>query len=387
MRRIAAVVAALLLCPALAAQEKVDFASQIAPIFVSRCIECHGPEQDKGDLRLDQRELAFPEGDEEYWVILAGKPDDSEIIHRVTLPLGDEDIMPEKGEPLTAAQQDLLKRWVAEGAEWPAAGDQAIAEALAAMELPKITFELPAVDDDGAAAIAGAVAALREKGAVVQRVAADTEAIDVNLSLLRDKIGDADLALLEPLAPRLVWLNISRTAITDQCARHLEKLTQLRRLHAANTRIGDRAVEALRGASRLEYLNLYGTAISDDALQHLRGLDRLSRLYVWQTGVTPAGAEALRGHSATVEIDLGDYAEERMAAAQREIVEREARNKPVNEACPVTGQPIDAGQFVEHEGRRVAFCCKKCKAQFEKDPGKFADKLPPVEPAKDAKKK
>ena len=132
--------------------------------------------------------------------------------------------MPEKGEPLTAAQQDLLKRWVAEGAEWPAAGDQAIAEALAAMELPKITFELPAVDDDGAAAIAGAVAALREKGAVVQRVAADTEAIDVNLSLLRDKIGDADLALLEPLAPRLVWLNISRTAITDQCARHLERL-------------------------------------------------------------------------------------------------------------------------------------------------------------------
>ena len=364
----------------LAAQDKVDFNKQIAPIFVLRCIECHGPEKDKGDLRLDRKELAFPAGDEELWTIRAGKPGESEMIHRVSLPIGDEDIMPEKGDPLTKAQQELLTRWVSEGADWPEDGDKVIADAIAAMELPMITFELPEVDAAGAAAIEAAIAKLREKGAVVQRVAADTEALDVNLSLLRDQVSDADLALLEPLAPRLVWLNLSRTGMTDQGSRHLAKLTQLRRLHAANTRVGDTTVEALARLTNLEYLNLYGTAITDDALPHLMGLRKLTRLYAWQTKVTDAGRKALQDHLAAVAIDLGDYAEDRMAAAAVEIADRERRNTPINTTCPVmAGKAINKDHFVLHEGRRVAFCCGKCKAKFEKDPAKYADKLPKVE--------
>ena len=87
-----------------------------------------------------------------------------------------------------------------------------------------------------------------------------------------------------------------------------------------------------------------------------------------------------------MQVDLGDYVEERLAAAKKEIAERAERaerekreksEKAANDKCPVTGQPIDAAQFVEHEGRRIAFCCAKCKAKFEKDPAKFAAKLPP----------
>ena len=47
----------------LAAQAKVDFQKQIAPLLVARCIECHGPEEQKGDLRLDARAFAFLEED------------------------------------------------------------------------------------------------------------------------------------------------------------------------------------------------------------------------------------------------------------------------------------------------------------------------------------
>ncbi|MCA8975239.1 MAG: YHS domain-containing protein [Planctomycetes bacterium] len=404
MRRLAALVAAVVPGFAASAQDKVDFDKQIAPIFVQRCIECHGPDKDKGDLRLDQRAFAFPEGDEDNWTILAGKPDESELIVRVKLPLGDEDIMPEKGEPLTDAQKELLTRWVAEGAEWTAAGDKVIADALAAKVLPQIAFELPPLDAAAQASIDTAAEALRAKGAVVQRVAADTEALDVNLSLLRDKIGDDDLALLEPLAPRLVWLNLSRTSVSDAGASHLQKLTQLRRLHAANTAIGDATVAALSGHTWLEYVNLYGTQVTDAALPHLQGLTRLKKLYVWQTGVTAEGAAALHGHLASVVIDLGDYAEERMAAAEREIAEREAKKaaeeaakkaaeeaaataaaaaataqQAINDTCPVSGKPVDPAFFVDHEGRRIAFCCGKCKAAFEQEPAKYLGKLPKVE--------
>ena len=39
-------------------------------------------------------------------------------------------------------------------------------------------------------------------------------------------------------------------------------------------------------------------------------------------------------------------------------------------------KPIDLAQTIEHEGKRIAFCCAKCKAAFQKDPKKYADKLP-----------
>lgn len=378
MRTVALV---LLLLTPLAAQAAVDFQKQIAPILVSRCIECHGPKEQKGDLRLDARAFAFLEGEEDAWSILPKKPDESELIVRLGLPLDDEDIMPAKGEPLSKDQQALFRQWVAEGAAWPAEGDAWIAAELAAQVLPKITFELPAVDAEQQQTIDAAIAALRQKGVVVQQVAADTNAVEVNLSLLRDKVGDAELAMLLPLAPVLVWLNASRTAISDDGAKHLGALTQLHRLNVANTKLGDKGYGALMPLTQLQYLNAYGTALSDDGLIMVASLPKLRQLYAWQTKVSKAGVDAAREHFANVAIDLGDYVEQRLAAAKQEIDARVERSKPVNDKCPVTDAEIDVAQFVEHEGRRIAFCCEKCKAKFEADPAKFADKLPPKQDA------
>lgn len=44
--------------------------------------------------------------------------------------------------------------------------------------------------------------------------------------------------------------------------------------------------------------------------------------------------------------------------------------------CPVSNKPIDPEHSVEHEGKRVYFCCDKCPAAFKKDPAKFLAKLP-----------
>tara|TARA_R110002096_G_scaffold161998_2_gene329024 strand:+ start:3274 stop:4530 length:1257 start_codon:yes stop_codon:yes gene_type:complete len=355
---------------------KVDFLKQIAPVLVSRCIECHGPEEQKGDLRLDARAFAFLAGEEDFWSIIPTKPGDSELIYRLGLPLDDEDIMPAKGEPLSKEQQALFSQWVAEGADWPEAGDKWIAAELAAQVLPKITFDLPELGDGQQKHIDAAIASLRKKGVVVQQVAADTRAVEVNMSLLRDKVTDAEVALLRPLAPVLVWLNASRTAVTDAGLRDLGALTQLRRLNLANTKLGDKGFGALMPLKQLEYLNAYGTHMTDDGLSMVSSLPKLRQLYVWQTKVSKAGADSVREQFPRIAVDLGDYVEKRLAAAKQEIEARAEKSKPINDKCPVTDAEIDVAQFVEHEGRRVAFCCAKCKAKFEKDPAKYADKLP-----------
>lgn len=44
--------------------------------------------------------------------------------------------------------------------------------------------------------------------------------------------------------------------------------------------------------------------------------------------------------------------------------------------CPVSGKPIKADQMVEHDGKKVYFCCGGCPAAFKANPEKFSSKLP-----------
>jgi YHS domain-containing protein len=43
--------------------------------------------------------------------------------------------------------------------------------------------------------------------------------------------------------------------------------------------------------------------------------------------------------------------------------------------CPVMGGEINKELYVDHEGRRVYFCCESCVGEFKKDPEKYLNKL------------
>lgn len=96
--------------------ETVDFNRHIRPILSNNCFFCHGPDEAKreGDLRLDVREDAI-----EAFAFVPGDTEDGELLHRIFSDDPDE-VMPEPGsnKSLTEAEKRLLKRWIAEGAEY-----------------------------------------------------------------------------------------------------------------------------------------------------------------------------------------------------------------------------------------------------------------------------
>ncbi len=96
----------------------VDFIRDVQPIFENKCLECHNPNKTKGKLLMDTAAALLKGGDTGPGFV-AGKPDESEIIKRVVLPKDHDDIMPPKGGPLAANEIDVLKRWIAAGAQWP----------------------------------------------------------------------------------------------------------------------------------------------------------------------------------------------------------------------------------------------------------------------------
>lgn len=94
----------------------VDFVRDVKPIFVAHCYECHGPGGDRGGLSLAERRLALAGGDHGP-AFVPGSATASSMIRRLTGR--DAPAMPLDGDPLSAAQIDVLQRWIDQGAPWP----------------------------------------------------------------------------------------------------------------------------------------------------------------------------------------------------------------------------------------------------------------------------
>jgi len=93
--------------------QAVDFAKDVYPVLQRTCFECHGHEVQKGKLRLDTNAAL------QHKAIVAGKPEQSDLIRRVSLPKGDKEAMPKRGDHLKSAEIENLKAWIADGAKWP----------------------------------------------------------------------------------------------------------------------------------------------------------------------------------------------------------------------------------------------------------------------------
>jgi mono/diheme cytochrome c family protein len=96
----------------------VDFHRDIKPILEAHCFSCHQGPKVKGGLNLDNRAAAFHGGDGDGPAVVAHEPLKSALLKRITSTDEDE-VMPAKGDPLSAAEIALLKRWIEEGAVWP----------------------------------------------------------------------------------------------------------------------------------------------------------------------------------------------------------------------------------------------------------------------------
>ncbi len=100
------------------ATSAVDFQTRVQPIFAKHCVDCHGPDKQKSRLRLDTPQNILKGGNSGEPVLLPGRSAESHLIQLVTSADPDE-MMPAKGERLSAEQIELLKSWIDQGAQMP----------------------------------------------------------------------------------------------------------------------------------------------------------------------------------------------------------------------------------------------------------------------------
>ena len=100
---------------------KLSFNRDVRPILSDNCFRCHGPDEGtrQAGLRLDRREHAVRAGESGKPAIVPNAVADSEVLRRIDST--DADLRmppPDSGKTLTPTQIAVLRRWVAEGAEY-----------------------------------------------------------------------------------------------------------------------------------------------------------------------------------------------------------------------------------------------------------------------------
>ncbi len=317
--------AALKAAEPVALADRIIYDDFVAPILDRKCNECHNENKTKGKLRMDTHELlmAGAKGSD-FPTVEPGNADDSEMIVRVTLDPDDDEFMPTKGEHLTPEEIDLLSLWIAKGAD-PAAtvgslGDEATATfaavmadleggeapvAIAGVDAPKETSGWDALpEEERKARLDAVLAAAEEKRFSVMPISSEDSRLRVNVINAYKEFGDEELALLEPVAENIVWLDLARSQITDAGMATVGKMRGLERIHLENTQIGDAGFAKVANMQNLEYVNLYGTKIGNGTLETFKTLPKLRRAYVWQTDLDAGAAKAYE-RSVNLEINTG----------------------------------------------------------------------------------
>ncbi|MEM9016577.1 MAG: c-type cytochrome domain-containing protein [Verrucomicrobiota bacterium] len=349
------------------------YADFVVPILEAKCNECHNENKIKGDLRMDTHELllAGSEGSD-YPTVVPGNADDSEMIVRVMLPEDDDEFMPPKGDPLTPEEVELLSLWIQAGATQETTVAQLGSDP--AIEQTVLAVDAIHTGGDEVVEVAGAevislwdtlspeeqqermdeVAAAASKFHFsVMPISAEDDRLRVNVINAAKEFGDDQLALLEPVADQIVWLDLARSQVTDEGMKTVGQMKSLERLHLENTTVTDEGIKQIGSLAGLEYLNLYGTKVGNGIFETFKTLPALNRVYVWQTEVTPGEARAFE-KSVNLEINTGVE----LAAA--------APAPPAEEPAKAEEKPAPKSEEKKPEPKPAAQAAKPAPKQAEK---------------------
>lgn len=307
------------------AAKAIVYKDVIAPIMQAKCVSCHGAEKKKGKLQLHEFAAIMKGGGDGATTVIPKNTKDSLMLTRINLASDDDDHMPPSDEPqVTKEELALLKWWIETGASDSATVAAAkptpeVEAALAAMlgkglakaadthaAAPKVEKpKAKPLSDAEKKQVAEISAKMQALNASLMPLAQDTEQLRLSVINAADKFGDKELAMLEPIATQIIWVDLARSQITDAASATLAKLVNLERLHLENTKITDVALAGFSSLKALEYINLYGTKTTDAGLTKLSGIKSLKKVFVWQTGVTRAAATALEGQIPGLKVNVG----------------------------------------------------------------------------------
>ena len=294
----------------------IEFEKEVWPILSERCVECHKApyeqagrlKEPKAGLRLDGAAHILL-GSDDGSVLKANHPSRSTLYTRIILPADDADHMPPKGDPLTRKQKEIIRKWIAQGADfgtWEGATD-GLDESVTKRDKPKyVPGHLRFFDD-----LSQGLKPLPQKmldelsqatGMLVRPIGLGSPLIEVRVVSSAQRITDREITALSPLVKHLAKLDLTGADLSVQACKKIGAFKKLTNLSLRRSNLDDQGLMELQGLSSLRTLNLTETNVTNSAAVSLARMKSLDSLYLWKSGISEGKREFLRSRLNGVEV-------------------------------------------------------------------------------------
>jgi uncharacterized membrane protein len=284
----------------------------LQPVLQAKCLSCHNDARAKGEYSMTSLQNMMKGGESGKAGLVPGYADSSEMYRRLLLPEDDDDRMPPKGKtPMTAAETELVRYWIAAGAN---AGtyvkdikkDATISAAVAAVE-PELKKYKRRQE-------------IAKHRSVQLKRSLDTLARQLNVSISRDTTADEDdlyvltmkfpparfsgdqMRELAPFGDVFSKLSLVSSGVEDEGLYHIAQMPNVKALYLQKTNIKGSGIVHLQGMTSLEVLNLSYTGVDDKAALDLLKIPNLREVYLFQTRTSPDVIKALQAYKPSLRI-------------------------------------------------------------------------------------
>jgi uncharacterized membrane protein len=280
------------------------FADLVQPILQAKCINCHNPAKQKGELDMSTQALLLKGGKNGVlWDTAA--LGNSLLLHRIHLPESEEEHMPPAGKAqLTSQEKYILWSWIKHGASFTASA----ATLPATDSLKTIAGSLYGRQEQTSfnfkAASAATIATLTNNYRVLEPIALESPALKADF-FGAAFYSSSQLTDLLKVKDQLVYLSLAKMPVTDEDLAVISKFRELRKLNLSFTNITGKNLQLLTSLPHLQQLSLSGTAVSGAAVKMLAGMASLQKVFVWNTGIKKEDLPMLQQKMNAVELAGG----------------------------------------------------------------------------------
>lgn len=275
----------------------IVYADIIQPILNSKCVSCHNPGKQKGELDLSTRE-GIAKGGKSGAAIIPADLEKSELLHRITLPVSSTKFMPADNQPaLTPVEISLIKWWINAGADYEKniarfnADDKSKYLFAAYMGISTennkeiILPEVPAPD-------LKIIKELEDEKVIVRQLSSKSNLLDASFVMLQNTDAANIEKLLQKLSllkDQLYRLDLKHCNLTKKSIASISAFSRLSKLDVQKTNLTDEAISSLSNLKALTILNIGENNITDESFTTFKQLSNLKKINLWQTKVTEEG--------------------------------------------------------------------------------------------------
>lgn len=252
----------------------------IQPLFDAKCVSCHNPTKNKGELVLTEYKTLIA-GGKNGAVLATRQGDKSPLVDRILLPLTEKKHMPPKAKiQLTEEEKELISLWVKTGASpTKVISTYSIDERLFRGFFPEDktgiypNLELVPLTQE-------VLVPLLEKRLLVSPLYDGSPLLLVSCVNFSD-FSDGDLLEFEAIKEHLVALDLGKTKVTDAAFEALATFPNLTTLTLDHTNITGYGIEKLQSLPYLKRINLSNSNFDIEYLPALFEFSQLEQVHLY----------------------------------------------------------------------------------------------------------